>query len=40
MGDPPEEGSFMWGGKAEVAKRPVITIGKVYGVSHGTSTVI
>jgi hypothetical protein len=25
MGDPPEEGSFMWGGKAEVAKRPVIT---------------
>jgi hypothetical protein len=28
----------MWGGDAEVAKRPVITIGKVYGVSQGTST--
>jgi hypothetical protein len=30
----------MWGGDAEVAKRPVITIGKVYGVSQGTSTAI
>jgi len=40
MGDPLEEGSFMWGGKAEVAKRPVITIGEVYGVSQGTSTAI
>jgi len=30
----------MWGGDAEVAKRPVITIGKVYGVSRGTSTAI
>lgn len=30
----------MWGGNAEVAKRPVITIGKVYGVSQGTSTAI
>jgi hypothetical protein len=30
----------MWGGKAEVAKRPVITIGEVYGVSRGTSTAI
>jgi len=30
----------MWGGNAEVAKRPVVTIGKVYGVSQGTSTAI